>query len=789
MAILEFVKKQLEPPNFPGDETKSAQARLMNSLGNFLVLGLIIYAAVFVPFFARHKLASWLVLLTIFVIYAVSRYFMLRGKIDLSSQIILVCGWVVCQVMVFLGGGVYSPIMFSISAITTVVGLLLSKRGGYLFLVFSSSFGLLFAMMQEYGLSLPQYFDFTPLHIWFYFTTGLLFISLTMNLTVQKLKSALDLANRQNEARQKAEAILRESEEKYRTLFDNAGDAILIHDLQGWLLAANTQAVNRLGFSNEELCSMNISQLDSPAQNSKIPERLEMIQRESSCTFETEHCCKNGLIAPVEVSARRVKWGGKPAVMSICRDIAERKAAENALRASQSETQAILNSIPDLMFEVDGEGGICDYHAPQPNALYLPPEMFLGRKIVEVLPESASSVIMGALSQASRQGWHHGATYFLDYPEGERWFDLGIQTKKSLFGQDCRYIVLARDITERKQAYQAEKEQRAIADALRDSVIALNSTLNFHEVLERILDLVGRVVAHEAANIMLLDTNRDYMEFVCSRGYAERDSDVFEARILKLADMPLLARAASKSEPLIISDVVAEPEWHDFPSRRWVRSFLTAPIRIHQETVGFINLDSGVPGFFNPSHAERIMTFADQAAVAFENARLYEAVKKLAVTDGLTGIFNRTYFEAELARIEEAHEFPVSLVVVDLDNMKVINDRQGHPVGDHLLRRTAAVLQTVLRAEDILARIGGDEFAMLLPRTNLDTAERLVASIRAAVDADNVCFPDLTLQLSLGLSTAEHANLMQAYIHADQRMYQNKAMRKSNEPMSFLSGA
>jgi len=157
-----------------------------------------------------------------------------------------------------------------------------------------------------------------------------------------------------------------------------------------------------------------------------------------------------------------------------------------------------------------------------------------------------------------------------------------------------------------------------------------------------------------------------------------------------------------------------------------------------------------------------------------------EELRYLSFHDTLTGLFNRAYFEQELKRLSKGRTAPVGVVVLDVDNLKPANDTLGHQAGDALLRRAAEVLKEAFRAEDIIARVGGDEFAVLLVGANEETLKGVLARLGKAIARDNETRPEPRLSLSAGFAIAtqapfQHEALFQA---ADRAMYQDKIARK-----------
>ncbi len=167
-----------------------------------------------------------------------------------------------------------------------------------------------------------------------------------------------------------------------------------------------------------------------------------------------------------------------------------------------------------------------------------------------------------------------------------------------------------------------------------------------------------------------------------------------------------------------------------------------------------------------------------------------EKARYLSVHDSLTGLYNRAYFNEALDLLREAHHDPVSLLIADLDGLKTSNDTRGHLVGDLLIKKAAQVLQHGVRPDDVVARIGGDEFAVILHGADAEMAQVAITQIRATMDAYNQRDRVFPISISLGASTASHCqDLNETLRLADEAMYRDKIQRKGqarNTPSGLI---
>lgn len=243
-----------------------------------------------------------------------------------------------------------------------------------------------------------------------------------------------------------------------------------------------------------------------------------------------------------------------------------------------------------------------------------------------------------------------------------------------------------------------------------------------------------------------------------------------------------------RGNPLVISDMiaagisVAPNDW-----RYKTLSFISFPILIGERRIAVMNFTDRASGdAFGERDLELLQTIGPQIAVAIDRTALKDRAgefEQLSVTDSLTGLLNRRYLDErlheEMTRARR-HSSAITLMMIDVDNFKSYNDSFGHPAGDLALKMVSTALKDTLRADDIAARFGGEEFAILLPRTNAEEAAAIAERIRLRVE--HTAFPNRRITISIGIaSQSNDFDTSKDWITAaDMALYEAKHLGRNN---------
>jgi len=467
---------------------------------------------------------------------------------------------------------------------------------------------------------------------------------------------------------------------------------------------------------------------------------------------------------------------------------------EKKLRESENKFHSVIEQASDGIALIDMQGNIIEWNRSMEQITGLKNSEAINRPIGEItfqmqIPEekTANDMEMNTLlwKEAIKSGFtdrDQMTEREIETPQGARRTvqsnGFAVKTEKGILGG-----VIMRDITERKLLEQTERDQRQLAEALRDTAMILNSTLQLDDVLDRILANIGKLVNYDVSMVSLIEGDA-LRKIRYHTNYQNTSNQLVISDIhANLLNIPILKTIIKTKQPFLISDIQKDTRWQAvaIPGMQRVHSLICSPLEIQGKVAGIVNVVSATPGFFTPFHTERVMAFTSQAAVAMENAQLYEEANRLSLIDHLTKLFNMRYF-LDFARLEfertRRYARTLSVVMVDIDHFKNINDSHGHYMGDLALREIASRIKDSLRAVDVVARYGGEEFIILMPETNQGEASQVAERVRQIVADSPIENKDVAIPVTLSLGVAEiekNTNTLDELIkHADRALYQAK---------------
>jgi diguanylate cyclase (GGDEF)-like protein/PAS domain S-box-containing protein len=294
-----------------------------------------------------------------------------------------------------------------------------------------------------------------------------------------------------------------------------------------------------------------------------------------------------------------------------------------------------------------------------------------------------------------------------------------------------RNLAVIQDISGRmRMQEQNERRAKQLKD-LHETSIELTSELNLNTLLrfiaQRALNLIGGTYCY----CYLYRPEADMLERVAMAG-----ETLFPGRTTRRRGESFVGHIWETGAPLLLDDYNSWPgrdrEYDHYPSR----ALVGVPIHWGKEFLGVISIMALLPHRYNQADSDVLGMFATQAAIAIRNARLYGTIEQLAVTDELTGLFNRRgFFQLGEREFEGSLRFnrPLAALMFDIDHFKRVNDTHGHPAGDEVLRLLADCFRHNTRGIDVAGRYGGEEFALLMPETLLPGAVQIAERLRHSI--------------------------------------------------------
>jgi diguanylate cyclase (GGDEF)-like protein len=318
---------------------------------------------------------------------------------------------------------------------------------------------------------------------------------------------------------------------------------------------------------------------------------------------------------------------------------------------------------------------------------------------------------------------------------------------------------------------------------------AIGSALDSDDLFQIILDKSTEYVEAEQGSLMLLDREEQELSIKVTKGLHRR---IVEGIRIKPGE-GISGKVLESRVPLIVKDLETDERVLQEKRPRYkTKSFISLPLKLNDRIIGVLNVADKISGeMFSEYDLHLLSSIAAYASVAIERSEYYERseeLKKISITDPLTGLLNRRYFQERLTEEMERsrrHKLPLSLIIMDADDFKIINDTFGHQAGDEALKGIARCIRNSIRTIDVAARYGGEEFTVILPQTSKQDAT--VIAERICLEVTQLEPPPIVRQdkwpfsVSLGLTTfPEDAATAEDFIrNADTALYAAKTQGKN----------
>jgi diguanylate cyclase (GGDEF)-like protein/PAS domain S-box-containing protein len=585
--------------------------------------------------------------------------------------------------------------------------------------------------------------------------------------------------------RHKSVSRLKEKEKHFRFLIENGSDIILVIDKNGDFEYGSPSITNILGYEPAEYLGKRgrdfIHPKDLPQVKTFIESRRQIPGTAPAFELRARH--KDGTWRNLEAIAKNLLADPEVEGFVInARDITERKSAEADLNKAHQELKAIFEALPDLFFLLDVNGTVLDYNAGKISELLIPPEKFLGKRIKEVMPEPAASILVKALSEVREKGRLVVSEYFLPTNNGYNFYEARLLPLST--GQ---IIAIARNITDRKKSEEKEKKYARNLDFLSKTAMDLVRISPDKDLFQYIAEKAKAIAGEATVIVSSYNEVNDTLEVKHIHGIEKHYHDIL--KLIKADPVGMVFKINPEAKQAYLSGKVvnAPISLYELTFRKLSKKVcgkLESLVGIRNIfTVGLCHSEALFGNVAILAHkrdpaldVNLIETFANQAAVALQRRKAEEQLKYLSLHDPLTGLYNRTFFEEEMHRLDIDRVDSVGMIMCDVDGLKLVNDIMGHKTGDGLLMAISGIIRDACRKGDLVARLGGDEFAVLLPSISKPDLDGICQRIKTTIHNYNAENPELPLSMSIGqtMRSKNDQSVMDLFKEADNIMYRQK---------------
>lgn len=583
-------------------------------------------------------------------------------------------------------------------------------------------------------------------------------------------------------ARRLADLELASSRARLEAIYNNNQIGISLVNDNGQYLQVNQHWADMLAYSMDELLQKNNLDITYPDDRAAFNEAfLRYIRRETNLIhLEKRFIRKDGSLFWGEITGMPILSGGQRSdtTLSFIIDISERKAIEERLRASEALYRSIITVSPDNIIILNLDWTI-RLASPVTLKMYAIQnvEDVLGHPIREFVHPEDLGKARHSMALILKENNPGVVEYRAIRRDGSIFYcEVNSEVLRTVQGRPDGIVLIVRDISDRKMLEADQKRRVQELDALRATMNDISAELEPGNLLGSVVDRVVTLLDSDQGELSLfLEEEQHLLEVVCT-GFDENYTGV----VLNMGE-GAMGMAAQTLSTLVIENY-GEWEGRSPKFKCENRTIIAVPLVSNQRLLGVLTIGADSQRrHFDTNDVRLVEMFAQQAAIAIQNARLFSEVQRLATTDSLTGVHTRRSFFEQFAqefRRSQRYKSPLMLIMLDIDHFKKVNDNFGHSAGDEVLRLVARLLRENTRACDIVGRYGGEEFVILLPETELKDgrmiAQRLceqVASMTIESMRGNV---RATVSIGVAELNEETADLESLLEQADAAMYRAK---------------
>ncbi len=429
----------------------------------------------------------------------------------------------------------------------------------------------------------------------------------------------------------KAEEALRESEQKFSKIFYASPVSVSINRMSdGRYIDVNESFLKRLGYTREEIIGRTALEIGAWVDPAERSEMLNILRRQGSLrNFEARFRTKSGEIGTALLFRDIIELAGEKHFIGTTLDITDRKQAEEALAASETQLRALFTSMNDVVLVIDRDGVYRQIAPTNPSLLYKPPEELLGRTLQDVFPAEQAETFLGTVRQVVETQQTTHIEYQLIINERIVWFETSI----SPMDVDSTLWV-ARDITDRKQAEMeitrllGESQRRVKqVEALHSIDIAISASMDLRTTLEELLRQVESLLDVDAADILLFSPDLQQFSFFAGRGF---HTDSLEHASVHLSGS-LAGRAVLGRHTVSIPvELVAQSdrEFSKIYEKEGFVAYAGIPLVAKREIKGVLEVYHRSPHQPESEWLHLLETLAGQAAIAIDNAQLFDGLQQ-----------------------------------------------------------------------------------------------------------------------------------------------------------------